>query len=196
MHHRAAARQELVDVLGRTLPGGEARRDRARPSDPHARWPRDHFFVVGFSTRACEIPVRDLPEASWDAGAPFTNLQEGLMLAERLIARNPSPSAQLLVISDGQPTACLRGRQLHVEWPTGFGGVSPHAAAEMLKQVRRITNRGVTINTFMLDASPELVSCVESITRINKGRARYTQTSRLGCYVMIDYLSRRRKLRR
>lgn len=160
------------------------------------RWPRDHFFVVGFSTRAREIAVRDLPEASWDMGEPFTNLQEGLMLAERLIARNPSPSAQVLVITDGQPTAYFRGRQLHVEWPMGFGGVSPHAAAETLKQVRRITSRGVTINTFMLDASPELVSFVESMTRINKGRALYTQPSRLGSYVMVDYLSRRRTLRR
>jgi uncharacterized protein with von Willebrand factor type A (vWA) domain len=160
------------------------------------RWPRDHFFVVGFSTRAREIAVRDLPEASWDMGEPFTNLQEGLMLAERLISRNPSPSAQVLVITDGQPTAYFRGRQLHVEWPMGFGGVSPHAAAETLKQVRRITSRGVTINTFMLDASPELVSFVESMTRINKGRALYTQPSRLGSYVMVDYLSRRRTLRR
>ena len=160
------------------------------------RWPRDHFFVVGFSTRAREIEVRDLPEASWDMGEPFTNLQEGLMLAERLIARNPSPSAQVLVITDGQPTAYFRGRQLHVEWPMGFGGVSPHAAAETLKQVRRITSRGVTINTFMLDASPELVAFVESMTRINKGRALYTQPSRLGSYVMVDYLSRRRTLRR
>jgi uncharacterized protein with von Willebrand factor type A (vWA) domain len=160
------------------------------------RWPRDHFFVVGFSTRAREISVRELPEASWDMGEPFTNLQEGLMLAERLIARNPSPSAQVLVITDGQPTAYFSGRQLHVEWPMGFGGVSPHAAAETLKQVRRITSRGVTINTFMLDASPELVSFVEAMTRINKGRALYTQPSRLGSYVMVDYLSRRRTLRR
>jgi uncharacterized protein with von Willebrand factor type A (vWA) domain len=161
-----------------------------------SRWPRDHFFVVGFSTRAREIPVRELPEATWDTGEPFTNLQEGLMLAERLIARHPSPSAQVLVITDGQPTAYFRGRELRVEWPMGFGGVSPHAAAETLKQVRRITLRGVTINTFMLDASPELVSFVEAMTRINKGRALYTQPSRLGSYVMVDYLSRRRTARR
>ncbi len=60
----------------------------------------------------------------------------------------------------------------------GFGGVSPHAAAETLKQVRRITRRGVTINTFMLDDAPELVVFVEPMTRINKGRALYTQPAR------------------
>jgi uncharacterized protein with von Willebrand factor type A (vWA) domain len=157
-----------------------------------SRYPRDHFFVVGFSTRAREIPIRELPEASWDMGEPFTNLQEGLMLAERLIARHPSPSAQVLVITDGQPTAYFRGRELRVEWPMGFGGVSPHAAAETLGQVRRITRRGVTINTFMLDAAPELVSFVEQMTRINRGRALYTSPRQLGSYVMVDYLARRR----
>jgi len=160
------------------------------------RWPRDHFFVVGFSTRARELRVHELPEASWDMGEPFTNLQEGLMLAERLIARHPSPSAQVLVITDGQPTAYFRGRQLHVEWPMGFGGVSPHAAAETLAQVRRITRRGVTINTFMLDAAPELVSFVEQMTRINKGRALYTHPSRLGSFVMVDYLAHKKTLRK
>ena len=62
--------------------------------------------------------------------------------------------------------------------------------------MHRITRRGVTINTFMLDDAPELVRFVESMTRINKGRALYTQPSRLGSYVMVDYLSRRRTLRR
>jgi uncharacterized protein with von Willebrand factor type A (vWA) domain len=157
------------------------------------RFPRDHFFVVGFSTRARELRVQELPEATWDMGEPFTNLQEALMLAERLIARHPSPSAQVLVITDGQPTAYFRGRELRVEWPMGFGGVSPHAAAETLQQVRRITRRGVTINTFMLDAAPELVGFVERMTRINKGRALYTSPGRLGSYVMVDYLAQRRK---
>ncbi|MEB2346049.1 MAG: hypothetical protein OZ948_15070 [Deltaproteobacteria bacterium] len=157
------------------------------------RYPRDHFFVVGFSTRARELRIPELPEASWDMGEPFTNLQEALIVAERLIARHPSPSAQVLVITDGQPTAYFRGRELRVEWPMGFGGVSPRAAAETLRQVRRITRRGVTINTFMLDASPELVGFVEQMTRINKGRALYTSPARLGSYVMVDYLSRRRR---
>src|SRR4029453_4792598 len=122
-----------------------------------------------------------------DMGEPFTNRQEALTLAERLIARHPSPSAQVLVITDGQPTAYFRGRELHVEWPMGFGGRSPappHGAAETLQQVPRIPRRGVTINTFMLDAAPELVSFVESMTRINKGRALYTHPSRLGSFGM------------
>jgi uncharacterized protein with von Willebrand factor type A (vWA) domain len=157
------------------------------------RFPRDHFFVVGFSTRARELSPRQLPEVSWDMGDPFTNLQEGLMIAERLIARHPSNSPQVLVVTDGQPTAYFRNKELRVEWPMGFGGVSPHAVAETMKQVRRVTRQGVTINTFMLDDSPELVGFVERMTQINRGRAFFTSPDRLGSFLMVDYLRGRRK---
>ncbi len=156
------------------------------------RYPRDDFFVVGFSTRARELPIRDLPLARWDMGDPFTNLQEGLLEAEKLISRHPSPSPQILVITDGQPTAYFQGRELRVEWPMGFGGVSPHAVAETLKTVRRVTQRGITINTFMLDDAPELVGFVERMTEINRGRAFFTSPTQLGSFLMVDYLSRRR----
>jgi uncharacterized protein with von Willebrand factor type A (vWA) domain len=159
------------------------------------RFPRDHFFVVGFSTRAREIPIPELPEVCWDMGEPFTNLQEGLMVAERLIGRHPSQSPQIIVITDGQPTAYFLGRELHVEWPMGFGGVSPHAVAETLKTVRRVTQRGITINTFMLDDSPELLGFVEHMTQVNRGRAFYTEPGQLGSYLMVDYLKGRRKKR-
>jgi uncharacterized protein with von Willebrand factor type A (vWA) domain len=157
------------------------------------RYPRDHFFVVGFSTRARELPIQELPLATWDMGDPFTNLQEGLLVAERLIAQHPSPSPQVLVVTDGQPTAYFQGKELRVEWPMGFGGVSPHAVAETLKTVRRITGRGITINTFMLDDAPELVGFVERMTEINRGRAFFTSPNQLGSFLTVDYLNHRRR---
>jgi uncharacterized protein with von Willebrand factor type A (vWA) domain len=159
------------------------------------RYPRDYFSVVGFSTRARELPIKQLPEVCWDMGDPFTNLQEGLMVAEELVRKHPSATPQILVITDGQPTAYFRKRELRVEWPMGFGGVSPHAVAETLAQVKRITRLGITINTFMLDDAPELVGFVERMTQINKGRAFYTSPTQLGSFLMVDYISRR-KLRR
>jgi len=159
------------------------------------RFPRDRFFVVGFSTRAREIGIQELPEVTWDMGEPFTNLQEGLMVAERLIAQHPSKSPQIIVITDGQPTAYFLGKELHVEWPMGFGGVSPHAVAETMKTVRRVTQRGITINTFMLDDAPELLGFVEHMTLVNRGRAFYTDPGQLGSYVMVDYLNGRRQKR-
>jgi len=138
------------------------------------QFPRDKFFVVGFSTRARELQLEDLAKVSWDPGDPFTNLQEGLMVAERLIVKHPSPSPQILVITDGQPTAYFIDDELHVEWPSGYGGISPRAVAQTLQQVTRITRRGITINTFMLHDSPELVGFVERMTEINRGRALFT----------------------
>ena len=160
-----------------------------------SQFPRDHFFVVGFSTRARELRIRELPEVSWDMGDPFTNLQEGLMVAERLIRQHPSASPQIIVITDGQPTAYFEDSQLRVEWPMGYGGVSPRAVASTLQTVRRVTRMGVTINSFMLDDAPELVGFVERMTEINKGRAFYTQPSQLGSFLMVDYVSRRRSRR-
>jgi len=159
------------------------------------RYPRDHFAVVGFSTQAREIPIGELPEVCWDMGDPFTNLQQGLMVAEDLIRKKPCSSPQILVITDGQPTAYFTEGELRVEWPNGMGGVSPHAVAETLNQVRRITKRGITINTFMLDDAPELVGFVERMTQINHGRAFYTQPSQLGSFMMVDYVSQRRRAR-
>jgi uncharacterized protein with von Willebrand factor type A (vWA) domain len=162
-------------------------------------FPRDHFGVVGFSTQAREISIRELPEVSWDVSDPFTNLQDGLRIAERMIRQFPCSSPQIIVITDGQPTAYFEptaaGEQLRVEWPSGFGGISPHAVVQTLKQVRRITKQGITINTFMLDDAPELLGFVEQMTQINQGRAFYTSPTQLGSFLMVDYIAHK-KLRR
>jgi uncharacterized protein with von Willebrand factor type A (vWA) domain len=158
-----------------------------------AKYPRDYFAIVGFFTRAVELKIRDLPEASWNMGDPFTNLQDGLRLASDLLARHPSNNQQIVVITDGQPTAYfLRGR-LYCEWPLSFGGISMHAAQETLREVERVTRRGIVINTFMLDDSPSLRAFVERMTRINRGRALYTRPDRLGEYVLVDYVAKKRR---
>jgi uncharacterized protein with von Willebrand factor type A (vWA) domain len=158
-----------------------------------ARYPRDYFAIVGFFTRAVELKLRDLPEASWNMGDPFTNLQDGLRLAADLLSRHPSHNQHIIVITDGQPTAYfLRGR-LYCEWPLSFGGISMRAAQETLREVERVTRRGIIINTFMLDDSPSLRAFVERMTRINKGRALYTRPDRLGEYLLVDYMAKKRK---
>ena len=158
-----------------------------------AKYPRDYFGMVGFFTRAVELKLKDLPEASWNMGDPFTNLQDGLRLAGDLLSKHPSRNRHIIVITDGQPTAYFSRGRLYCEWPLSFGGISTRAAAETLKEVERATRRGITINTFMLDDSPPLRAFVERMTRINKGRALYTRPDHLGEYLLVDYLGRRRK---
>lgn len=157
------------------------------------RFPRDYFAVVGFYTRATELRPRDLPEASWNMGDPFTNLQDGLRLGRELLRRHPSPNQYMIVITDGQPTAYFSRGRLYCEWPLSFGGLSMRAARETLKEVERVTRQGIVINTFMLDESPSLRSFVEQMTRINKGRALFTRPDRLGEYLLVDYIAHKRK---
>jgi uncharacterized protein with von Willebrand factor type A (vWA) domain len=155
--------------------------------------PRDYFGIVGFFTRAVELKAKDLPQATWNMGDPFTNLQDGLHLASQMLERRPSQNQQMIVITDGQPTAYCRQGRLYCEWPLSFGGISQRAAEETLKEAERITRKGITINTFMLDDSPVLRGFVDDLTRINKGRAFYTRPDRLGEYLLVDYLSHQRK---
>jgi len=157
------------------------------------RYPQDQFFTVGFYTRARELRIHELPELSWNDIDPFTNLQDGLRVAQRLIDRHPSDNSQIIVITDGQPTAYFVGKELRVEWPSGHGGISPRANRETLREVRRVTRKGITINTFMLDNAPELLRFVEAMTQINKGRAFYTTPDRVGEYIMVDYLTRKKR---
>ncbi len=156
------------------------------------KFPRDFFSIVGFFTRAVELKLKELPEASWNMGDPFTNLQDGLRLAADLLGRHPSRNQHIIVITDGQPTAYFLNKRLYCEWPLSFGGISMRAAQETLKEVERVTRRGITINTFMLDDSPSLRAFVEKMTVINRGRALYTRPDQLGEYMLVDYLKKKR----
>jgi uncharacterized protein with von Willebrand factor type A (vWA) domain len=157
------------------------------------KFPRDYFSIVGFFTRAVELKLKDLPEASWNMGDPFTNLQDGLRLAGDLLSRHPSRNQHIIVITDGQPTAYFLNKRLYCEWPLSFGGISMRAAQETLKEVERVTRKGITVNTFMLDDSPSLRAFVEKMTSINRGRALYTRPDHLGEYMLVDYLTKKRK---
>ncbi|MEO2167913.1 MAG: VWA domain-containing protein, partial [bacterium] len=139
----------------------------------HTRFPHDYFGIVGFHTRAVELSPRTLPEATWSMGDPFTNLQDGLRMASKLLRRHPSRNQQVILITDGQPTAYFADGRLHCEWPLALGGVSRRAAEETLKEVAHITRQGITINTFMLDDADGLRAFVDRLTKINKGRALY-----------------------
>lgn len=158
------------------------------------RYPRDYFGVVGFYTRAVELRLRDLPEVTWNMGDPFTNLQDGLRMAGEMLARQPGANKNMIVITDGQPTAYFSGGRLFCEWPMSMGGLSTRATVETLEEVKRATRQGAKINTFMLDDSPPLRSFVEKMTKINKGRAFYTTPDQLGKFLMVDYIGKRRKV--
>lgn len=158
------------------------------------RYPRDNFYIIGFSTRARTLTPEQLATTSWDSNDPFTNIQEAIMLASKLVSKHKTPNRQIILITDGQPTAYFLDGYLQVELPMFFGGLSPRATFETLKEVKRATQMGNTINTFMLDDSPSLRRFVDEMTRINKGRAFFTTPSQLGKYLFVDYMRRKKKV--
>jgi uncharacterized protein with von Willebrand factor type A (vWA) domain len=158
------------------------------------RYPRDNFYLIGFSTRARILSADELATTSWDSNDPFTNIQEAVLLASKLVSKHKTPNKQIILITDGQPTAYYVDGYLQVELPMFFGGLSPRATFETLKEVKRCTSMGITINTFMLDDSPTLRRFVDEMTRINRGRAFFTTPQQLGKYLLVDYLNRRKKV--
>lgn len=158
------------------------------------RFPRDWFGMVGFYTRAVELRPADLAEVTWNMGDPFTNLQDGLRLATRLLDRHPAATRQMIVITDGQPTAYFDEGRLFCEWPMSAGGISSRATIETLKEVERVTRKGIRINTFMLDDSPTLRSFVQRMTTINRGRAFYTTPDQLGRFVLVDQVGKKKRI--
>jgi uncharacterized protein with von Willebrand factor type A (vWA) domain len=158
------------------------------------KYPKDDLHIIGFSTSARKLTTRDLAVTTWDSNDPFTNIQEALSVAARTISGSRNTNKQIILITDGQPTAYYLDGYLQVELPMFFGGLSPRATFETLKEVKRVTGMGIRINTFMLDDSPSLRRFVDEMTRINKGRAFFTTPEHLGKYLFVDYLKRKRKV--
>jgi len=152
------------------------------------QFPRDSLFIVGFSTYAREVKPEKLPYLSWDEFDPYTNIQHGLALSQKLLGKVRGGTKQIVMISDGEPTAHIEGGQLFLQYPP-----SPRTVRETLREVRRCTQKGIVINTFMLDKNSYLVEFIEQLTRINRGRVFYTTPERLGQYILVDYLSSRKR---
>ena len=152
------------------------------------QYPRDTLHVVGFSDYARELEEADLAGLTWNNWVSGTNLHHALMLSRKLLSREKGGSRQILVITDGEPTAHLEGQHAYFAYPPSY-----RTELETLKEVRRCTQEGIVINTFMLENSYQLVNFVDRMTRINRGRAFYSSSENLGEYVLVDYITNRRK---
>ena len=152
------------------------------------RFPRDRFWMVGFSDYAVPIKTDDLPTLTWNMWYSGTNMQHALAMSRRLLAPYKDCSRQILMITDGEPTAHLEGSRAYFNYPPTHRTIQ-----ETLREVRRCTAEGITINTFMLETSYYLLDFIDRVTRINNGRALYTSPGNLGQYVLVDYLNNRKR---
>ena len=153
-----------------------------------SQFQRDSLYIIGFSAYARELKAEDLPFVRWDESVLGTNMHHALMIAERLLARHTQGTRQIIMISDGEPTAHLENGRSYFAYPP-----SPITIRETLKAVKRCTRKNITINTFMLDRNHYLKEFVNQVARINKGRVFYTTPDKLGEYILVDYVSQKRK---
>ena len=154
----------------------------------HTQFPRDSLYMVTFSDYAREITEEDLPKVTWNAWVSGTNMQHAFMLSRKLLSKEKGSTRQVILITDGEPTAHLEGGRALFSYPP-----SHRTITETLKEARRCTQEGIIINTFMLENSYQLMNFVDQLTRINRGRAFYSTPDKLGQYVLVDYVNNRRK---
>jgi uncharacterized protein with von Willebrand factor type A (vWA) domain len=153
-----------------------------------AQYPKDSLYIIGFSAYARELKAHELPYVRWDESVLGTNMHHALLLAERLLARHRGGTRQILMISDGEPTAHLERGRSQFAYPP-----SPVTIRETLKAVKRVTQQEITINTFMLDRNYYLKEFVNQLAKINGGRVFYTTPDKLGEYILVDYVEHKRK---
>ena len=154
----------------------------------HSRFPRDSLYVIGFSDYAREIKEEDLPKINWNGWVSGTNMHHALMLSRKLLSKEKGGTRQIILITDGEPTAHLEGDRSAFSYPPSYKTIM-----ETLKEARRCTQDDIVINTFMLEHSHQLMNFVDKMTRINRGRAFYSTPDRLGEYVLVDYVANRKK---
>ena len=153
-----------------------------------SQYQRDSLYIIGFSAYARELQADQLPYVRWDESVLGTNMHHALMIAQKLLAKHTQGTRQIIMISDGEPTAHLEKGRSYFAYPP-----SPITIRETLKEVKRCTQKNITINTFMLDRNYYLKEFVNQVARINKGRVFYTTPDKLGEYILVDYVASKKK---
>jgi uncharacterized protein with von Willebrand factor type A (vWA) domain len=154
----------------------------------HTKYPRDRLYVVGFAYYARQIKPEAIATLSPYEFEYGTNLQHALMIARGLLGRRSGGNKEIVVITDGEPTAHIANGQVEFAYPPTLRTVQ-----STLREVGRCTREGIVINTFMLERSRYLSEFVDLMSRINRGRAFYVEPERLGEYVLVDYVNKKTK---
>jgi Ca-activated chloride channel family protein len=150
------------------------------------QYPGDALKVVLFHDSAEEIPLGQLARSK--VGPYYTNTREGLRLARRILQKQQKDMRQIVMITDGKPSALTRpdGRI----YRNAFG-LDPFIVSETFAEVAACRKAGILINTFMLARDHELVSFVRKVAEICHGKAYFTTPRTLGRYVLMDYMDKK-----
>jgi Ca-activated chloride channel family protein len=152
------------------------------------QYPGDSLSLILFHDSAEEIPLSQLARVR--VGPYYTNTREGLRLAQRILQRQRKDMKQIVMITDGKPSALtLEDGRIY---KNAFG-LDPLVVSETLQEVSKCKRAGVMINTFMLASDYGLVQFVQKVTEMCRGKAYFTTPYTLGQYLLMDYMSRKTK---
>ena len=152
------------------------------------QYPGDSLSLVLFHDSAEEMPLSQL--ARVQVGPYYTNTREGLRLAQRILQRQRKDMKQIVMITDGKPSALtLEDGRIY---KNAFG-LDPLVVSQTLEEVSKCKRAGVLINTFMLASDYGLVQFVQKVTEMCRGKAYFTTPYTLGQYLLMDYMSRKTK---
>jgi uncharacterized protein with von Willebrand factor type A (vWA) domain len=152
------------------------------------QFPQDKLHLVGFSSYARALKSKDLPCLNWDLDNPYTNMEEGLILAKSFLNREHAPNKQIILVSDGEPTAHRENGKVFFQFPP-----HPKTLAKTLREFKKCAASGINLNIFMLGQDAHLVQFVQEVSKVNRGRAFYTTPNNLGQYLFVDFLAQKRK---
>jgi uncharacterized protein with von Willebrand factor type A (vWA) domain len=154
------------------------------------QYPRDNLYIIGFSEYAHELRHEDIPTSTWGSYYPGTNMHHALMIARRLLGKQRYGQRQVLMITDGEPTAHLEQGLAYFNYPPSWRTIE-----QTLLEVKRCTKEGIIINTFMMEQDPYLMRFVQEVTRLNQGRAFFSSPHHLGEYIVTDYINNKQRRR-
>ena len=160
-----------------------------------SKFPKDNLWVVAFSYFVLTLRPEMLLDSYWVEYGGGTNVQEALKQARQILNRQ-SGTKQIILITDGQPTtySAWQSQDDDDRWGAGPGRRAPRAMEETLREVVRCTKDGIVINTFMMERERHLSEFVRTMARVNQGRAFFTSPSKLGEYILLDYVNNKRRL--
>ena len=150
------------------------------------QYPGDSLHLVLFHDSAEEVPIGEL--ARVQVGPYYTNTREGLKLAQRILSQQKKDMRQIVMITDGKPSALtLEDGRIY---KNAFG-LDPLVVTQTLEEVAKCRKSGILINTFMLATDYSLVHFVQKVAEICKGKAYFTTPYTLGQYLLMDYMSKK-----
>ena len=192
-HLTACATVLLLDISHSMILYGE---DRITPAKKVAlaltelittRYPKDELYVVLFGDDAREVPLSKLPYVG--VGPYHTNTKAGLRMAQQILTRRKVANRQIVMITDGKPSAIWEGGRLY---KNPFG-LDPKIVNKTLDEATSCRRKGISITTFMVTDDHHLQQFVEKFTQLNRGRAYFADLENLGSYVLKDFVRNRRK---